>query len=163
MNAQLLGRVQFLDVYGGQSVPHGEVDGLAGLLVQFLQIWQAQASDIKLPHGSLSNGETCDSEVIGAFSIAVQEARSDQVRQKAVNRAHRQPRQSRHLLRSESPWGFAEKMQKPQPTLKSSNVVITFGTNGHKYFKNESAGLSDENRIFAIPASLKAAEFLNCL
>src|SRR5260370_5357424 len=102
------------------------------MLVQLLQIWQAQASDIKLPHGSLSNGETFNSEVIGAFSIAVQEARSDQVRQKAVNRAHRQARQSRHLLRSESPRGFAGKMQKPQPTMKGSNVGITFGTNGHK-------------------------------
>jgi hypothetical protein len=133
MNAQRLGGVQFLHIHGGQSVPHGEVYGLAGLLVQFPQTRQAQASDIKLSYGGLANGEACDSEVMGAFSIAVQEARGHQVGQKAVNRAHRQPRQSRHLLRSESPRGFAKKKQKPQPTLESRNVVTTFGMNGHRH------------------------------
>jgi hypothetical protein len=138
------------------------VDGLAGLLIQFPQIRQAQAPDIKLPDGGLSNRETRDSEVMGSLSIAVQEACGDQIGQKAVNRAHWQPRQSRHLLRSESLRRFAKKMKQPQPTLKSGNVVIAFGTSVHRNWKNESAELSDENHFYAIPSS-KAAEFLDCL
>src|ERR1700686_1284292 len=132
MNAQRFGGVQFLHIHGGQSVPHGEVDGFAGLLVQFPQIGQAQASDIKLVYGGLSNRETRDSKLMGALSIAVQEACSDQIGEKTVNRAYRKPRQSRHLLRSESLRRFAKKMQQPQPTLKSGNVVITFGTSVHR-------------------------------
>ena len=59
---------------------------------------QAQAANIKLPYGGLTNREARDPEVMGAFSIAVQETGSDQICQEAMNRAHRQPRQSRHLL-----------------------------------------------------------------
>src|SRR6266567_3722090 len=102
MNAQLLGGVQFLDVDSGQSVPHREMYGLASLLVQFPQIWQAQAPDIKLAYCGLSNTKTCNSEVMGAFSVAVQETRGDQVGEKTVNRAHWEPRQSCHLLGGES-------------------------------------------------------------
>ena len=116
-------------------MPHGEVDGLAGLLVEFPQIGQAQASDIKLVCRGLSNGKTCDSEMMSALSIAVQEARGNQIGQKAVNRAHWQPRQSRHLLRSESLRRFAKKVKQPQPTLKSDNVVIAFGTSVHRMTK----------------------------
>src|ERR1700686_5428738 len=132
MNAQRFWGVQFLHIHSGQSVPHGKMDGLAGLLVQFPQVRQAQASDIKLRYGGLSNGETCDSEMMRTFSITVQEARGDQSGQKAVNRAYGQPRQSRHLLGSETLRRFAKKMQQPQPTLKGGNVVIAFVTNVHR-------------------------------
>jgi hypothetical protein len=90
-----------------------------------------------------------------AFSIAVQEARGDQIGQKAVNRAYGQPRQGRHLLCGETLRRFAKKMQQPQPTLKSGNVVTTFVTNVHRNRQNESAELSDENHFYAIPRFIK--------
>src|SRR5450631_1018795 len=149
MNAQLLRGIQFLDIDGRQSVPHREVDGLASLLVQLLQIWQAQAPDIELADGSLSNRKTCNSEAMVAFSVAVQETRSDQVGQKTVNRAHWKPRQSCHLLGGESSRGFAEEMQELQHTLKSGDVVVPFWATVHDERENESDELSDENRFNA--------------
>ena len=56
-----------------------------------------------------------------------------QIGQKAVNGAHRQPRQRRHLLRGESSRRFAEEMQKPQPALQGGNVVVAFRTYSHRY------------------------------
>ena len=76
------------------------------MLVQFAQIQQAQAPDIQRAHGGLPNRETCDSEVMRTFSIAVQEARGNQIGQKAVDRAYGQPRQSCHLLGKAAPWAI---------------------------------------------------------
>src|SRR5678815_1511897 len=83
------------------------------------------------------------------FSVAVQEPGSHQICQKAMYGTDRQPRKRRHLLCSEAPRRLAEKVQKPQPTLQGRYVVISFRTNSHRNSKNESAGLSDENRFFA--------------
>src|SRR6476661_4349044 len=93
---------------------------------------QAQAPDVQLACGRLSDGETRDPEMVDALDIAVQESAADQIRQEPVNRADWQSRQTRHLFRGQPSRGFAEEMQKPQPALKGGNVVITFGTSRHK-------------------------------
>jgi hypothetical protein len=123
---------------------HGQVNGFASLLVQFPQVRQAQATDIELTDGGLSDGKACDSKVVGAFAITIQESRGNQVGEKAMNCAHRKASQGGHLLGGEASRGFAEKMKKAQSALQSGNVVIPLGTNVHKTVKNESAGLSDE-------------------
>jgi hypothetical protein len=73
-------------------MPHGQMYGLAGLLIQFPQIGQAETPDIKLPHGRLTNRETCDSKMMGALPVTVQKTRTDQICQEAMNRAHWEPR-----------------------------------------------------------------------
>lgn len=44
-----------------------------------------------------------------------------------------QPGLRRHLLRRESPRGFAEQVQQPQASLKRAYIVIPFGTHGHEH------------------------------
>ena len=112
-------------------MPHGQMYSLAGLLIQFPQIGQAETADVKLPHGGLTDGETCDSEMMGTLSITVEKARVDQICQKAMNCAHREPRQTSNLLRRKSPREFAEKVQQAQPPLQSCNVVIPLSANCH--------------------------------
>ena len=113
-------------------MPHGEVDGLAGLLVQFAQIRQAQAPDIQLAHGSLPNRETCDSEVMRTFSIAVQKLAVTRLARKRWTVLTGSRDKAATCLASQPLGRFAKKMQQPQPTLKSGNVVITFRTNVHR-------------------------------
>jgi len=95
-------------------MPHGEVDGLAGLLVQFAQIRQAQAPDIQLAHGSLPNRETCDSEVMRTFSIAVQKLAVTRLARKRWP-CLRAAATKLPLLGSQTLRRFAKKMQQPQP------------------------------------------------
>jgi hypothetical protein len=75
---------------------------LPRLLIQFPQVRQAQAANVELAACRLADGKACDPQVIVALSVAAHEFRCDEIRQKAVNRADGQPRESSNLLGGQS-------------------------------------------------------------
>ena len=77
------------------------MDGFARLPVQLLKVRQAHPANIELAQSHLADRKTGDSEVVDAVPAAVQKARAFQVRQKTVDRTHRQPGPARNLLRGE--------------------------------------------------------------
>jgi hypothetical protein len=93
---------------------------------QFLKVRQAHPANIELAQRRLADCETCDSQVVDAIPAAVQESRRFQIRQKTVDRTHRQPRLARDLFRSEPLRRLAEQLQKTQPTLQRRDVVASF-------------------------------------
>jgi hypothetical protein len=107
-------------------VPNRQVNRFPGLLVQFLQVGQAQTTNIELPDSRLTDGKTCNSEVMIAIRVTVQESRSHQIGQKTVNCADWQPCETSHLLCGKPTRRLAEKVKKAQSSLKSGNVVIAF-------------------------------------
>src|SRR5258708_4897203 len=119
------------------------MDGFARLLIQFLKIRQAQAPYVEVSESCLTNRETCNPQVVNAVAAAVQKAGAFQVRQKTVDRARRQPRRHRNLLRSESARRFTEELKQTQPPLQRRDVVTSFRSISHTHPKsaeqNESA------------------------
>src|ERR1700730_2466973 len=84
VNAQLLRRIEFLDVHSGQSVPHGQMDSLTRLLVQLLKVGKTEPADVELAQCGLTDREACDSEMVYPVASAVQESGTVQLGQKAV-------------------------------------------------------------------------------
>src|SRR6202042_2643106 len=115
------------------------------LPVQFLKIRQAHAANIQLTQGRLPDREASDSQVIHSVPTAVQKARTLQIRQKTVNRAHRQPGAAGNLFRGEPIRRLAEDLEKAQPALQRRDVVAPFWSVGHaslnkiRQLQNESA------------------------
>src|SRR5271157_1674377 len=107
------------------------MNGFASLPVQFLKIRQAHPANVELTQSRLANRETSDSQVIHAVPAAVQKACTFQIRQKTMNRAHRQPRPPRHLLRGESVRRLTEDLEQPQPALQGRDVVASLWSIGH--------------------------------
>ena len=74
----------------------------------------------------MSDGETCNSEMVDTVTTAVQESGAVQIHQETVHRADRQLGQAGDLLGSETTRRFAEKMQKTQAALQRGDVVASF-------------------------------------
>src|SRR5215831_6475940 len=112
-------------------MPHRQVNGFPSLVIQLPQVRQAQSADIKLADRCLPDRKTGNPEVISTIYVAAQEAGRDQVRQKAMDGAHRKTRKSGHLLCGEAAGILAEKMEKTQSALQGCNVVCALWSSGH--------------------------------
>lgn len=112
-------------------MPYREMYSFSRLLVQLPQVRQAQAPDIELSGRRLPDRETCDSQVMDTFSVAIQESGCDKVRKEAMNRAHWQPGKASYLFGGQPARRFAEEMEKAQSALKGSDVIVAFRAWGH--------------------------------
>ena len=113
-------------------MPHRQMNGFARLPVQFLKVWQTDAANIELSHSRLADGETRDPQVIHPVSTAVQKTRAFQIREKTVDRTHRQPGTFGHMFRREPVRRLAENVKKTQAALQRSDVVASFWSISHK-------------------------------
>src|SRR5438094_904674 len=74
VNAHRLRRIQFLDVHRAEIVEKREMDGLSGLLIEFLQIGKTQAADIQMPERSLAQSKAGHSEMESTVAGGIQES-----------------------------------------------------------------------------------------
>src|SRR5256885_12516847 len=100
------------------------MNGFTCVLVEFLEIRQAQPANIELTQRSLANGEAGNAQVIAACAAAIQEASRFEVHQKTVNRADGQSRKLGNLRCGETPLGAGK--DRKSTRLNSSHLVISY-------------------------------------
>src|ERR1700733_20966 len=111
VNAQLLGRIQLLNVNRGQAMPQSQMNRFARLPVQFLKVRQAYLANIELAQSRLADREAGNSQVVQPIPSTVQKARVFQIHQKAMDRTYRESGAGRHLFCGQSMRGLAEKVK----------------------------------------------------
>jgi hypothetical protein len=116
-------------------MPHRQVDGFTGLMIQFLEIWQTEPANIELAKSGLPDRETRNSQVVNPVSTTVQKSRAVQIHQETVYRADRKAGKTRNLLRRESAGRFAEEMEKVQTSLQRRDVVASSSDVSHVFFR----------------------------
>ena len=131
VNAEMLGRVDLLDIHCCEAVPNREVNGLPGLLIKIEKIRQTETADVELPQRRLADGETRQSQVINTAGIAIQKARRLEIHQKPVSRADRESGKPGHLHGGKAALGLSKQLQQAQPALQRGDAVLALSRLGH--------------------------------
>src|SRR2546430_254238 len=74
VNPYWLGGIQFLDVHRAQIVAESEMDGLTGLLIEFLQIGKTQVPNVEMAKSRLAQSKAGHSEMESTVAGGIQEA-----------------------------------------------------------------------------------------
>jgi hypothetical protein len=86
-NSQVLGRIQFFYVDGSVALANREVNRFASVLIECLQIGEAESPNVQLSESGVADGETSDPQMIFSVAAAIKESGFFEVYKESVDGA----------------------------------------------------------------------------